>query len=142
MHLILKSSKAVGRMSFGHSSNVGPIKKRVDRLCSKYSVKLMMYSNNFNHLHFLLKFPSRAIYLRFVRSLAAAVAMIATGAKKNKRAESRFFDARPFTRIVRGLRAYKIVCDYVRLNQLEAEGTIPYQKARLRNLSEVEKAYF
>ena len=68
--------------------------------------------------------------------------MLITGAKKNARAVSKFFDERPFTRIVRGYRAYKTVWNYIRLNQLEAAGVIPYQKARLKNLSELERAFF
>ena len=90
----------------------------------------------------LLKFPSRVIYLRFVRSITAAITILVTGAKKNARAALKFFDERPFTRIVRGLKAYKIAHDYVRLNQLEAAGAIPYQKTRLRNVSEIERSFF
>jgi putative transposase len=42
---------------------------------------------------------------------------------------------RPFTRVVRGWRAYRIVRDYIQLNEKETCGKIPYQKARLRGLS-------
>jgi putative transposase len=42
---------------------------------------------------------------------------------------------RPFTRVVRGWRAYRIVRDYIQLNEKEICGKIPYQKARLRGLS-------
>ena len=142
MHFILKSSKAVGRNSFGHSRNLRAVNTLVGNRCAKYGVKLISYSNNFNHLHMLLRFPSRAIYLRFVKSITAALSMLITGAKKNARGAQKFFDERPFTRIVRGFKAYKIVWDYIRLNQLEAAGVIPYQRARLKNLSELERAFF
>jgi hypothetical protein len=42
---------------------------------------------------------------------------------------------RPFTRVIRGFKAYRIVRDYIQLNELEARGKIPYRKARLRGLS-------
>ena len=142
MHFILKSSKAIGRNSFGHSRNLRQVNSLVENRCKKYGVKLISYSNSFNHLHMLLKFPSRAIYLKFVRSITAAIAILITGAKKNARASEKFFDYRPFTRIVRGMKAFRTAYDYIRLNQLEAAGTIPYQKARLRDLSELEKAFF
>ncbi|RYZ83546.1 MAG: hypothetical protein EOP06_19775, partial [Proteobacteria bacterium] len=61
MHLVLKSNKATGRFSFGHKSNVRKVNDLVRSQCKKYGVKLIEYSNNFNHLHLLLKFPSRAI---------------------------------------------------------------------------------
>jgi REP element-mobilizing transposase RayT len=42
---------------------------------------------------------------------------------------------RPFTRVIRGFKAYKIVRDYIQLNEFEARGKIPYRKSRLRGLS-------
>jgi REP element-mobilizing transposase RayT len=41
---------------------------------------------------------------------------------------------RPFTRVVRGWRAYKTVKDYVQLNEKEARGEIRYSSQRLRAL--------
>ena len=142
MHFILKSKRAVGRNSFGHSRNLRAVNTLVEDRCKKYGVKLISYSNNFNHLHMLIKFPSRPIYLRFVRAITAALAMLITRTKKNARSLVKFFDERPFTRIVRGLKAYKIAWDYIRLNQLEAAGVIPYQKARLKDLGELERSLF
>jgi hypothetical protein len=43
---------------------------------------------------------------------------------------------RPFTRVVRGYKAYKIVRDYIQLNEKEATGEIRYSKQRLRGLRE------
>ena len=45
---------------------------------------------------------------------------------------------RPFSRVVRGWRAYKIVRDYIQLNEKEALGQIPYRKERLKGLSNSE----
>ena len=45
---------------------------------------------------------------------------------------------RPFSRVVRGWRAYKIVRDYIQLNEQEALGQIPYRKKRLKGLSNSE----
>ncbi len=42
---------------------------------------------------------------------------------------------RPFTRVVKGYRAYQIVRNYIQLNEKEALGEIRYQKSRLRGLS-------
>jgi hypothetical protein len=39
---------------------------------------------------------------------------------------------RPFTRVVRGFKAYKIVRDYIQLNEKEATGEIRYSRQRLR----------
>ena len=45
---------------------------------------------------------------------------------------------RPFSRVVRGWRAYKIVRNYIQLNEKEALGHIPYRKERLKGLSTSE----
>jgi putative transposase len=47
---------------------------------------------------------------------------------------------RPYSRVVRGWRAYNVVRDYIQLNELEALGKVPYRKQRLRGLSSGEWA--
>jgi putative transposase len=49
---------------------------------------------------------------------------------------------RPYSRVVRGWRAYNVVRDYIQLNELEAQGKVPYRKLRLRGLSSGEWALF
>lgn len=55
---------------------------------------------------------------------------------RNKRAQ--LWKYRPFTRVVKGRRAYFTVKDYVQLNEKEAQGLIRYRKERLRGLTRVE----
>ena len=50
----------------------------------------------------------------------------------------RLWKYRPFTRVVKGWKAYRIVRDYISLNEAEALGIIAYSKKRLRALSEVQ----
>jgi len=47
----------------------------------------------------------------------------------------RLWKQRPFTRVVKGWRAYKTVRDYIQLNEKEALAHIPYRSERLRGLS-------
>jgi putative transposase len=62
-----------------------------------------------------------------------------TGTSNKKETEvkpgTKLWKHRPFTRVIRGWRAFRIVRDYVRLNEQEARGVIPYRKERLRGLS-------
>ena len=147
MHLVLKSTKATGRFSFGHRSNVRKVNDLVRSQCKTYGIKLIEYSNNFNHLHLLVRFPSRAIYLRFIRSLTGALALAVSGASKLRSLKSifgskSFWDFRPFTRVVKSFRGYKVARDYVVLNQLEAMDILPKRKGRLRDVEAGEKHYF
>lgn len=147
MHLVLRSTKAKGRFGFAYKTNLKRVNDVVRRHCLKYGVKLIEYSNKFNHLHLLVKFPSRAIYLRFIRSLTGALALAVTGASKLKSIKSLFgrrgfWDSRPFTRVVRSYGGYKVAKDYVVLNQLEAEGILPKPEGRLREASPSERHHF
>lgn len=127
MHLILKSSRAVGRNSFGYGGHPRVVRSLIDRHCTKYGVKLIRYSNNFNHLHLHLKFASRAVYLRFIRSLTGSLAMAVTGAKKMRPLATRlgaakFFDQRPYMSVVTNYRQYRLTNDYIDKNQRESVG--------------------
>jgi len=145
MHLVLRSSKAKGRFSFGHK-NAARVRAIVDNHCKRYGVKLIEYSNNFNHLHLLLKFPSRAIYLRFIRSITGSLALAVSGASKLKGLAEiiggKFWDFRPFTRVIRSWRGYRIALDYVTLNQLEALEILPKRTGRLREVADGERHLF
>ncbi len=53
-------------------------------------------------------------------------------------ARNKLWKYRPFTRVVKGYRAYKTVRDYIQLNEKEAIGEIPYRMRRLKGLSASE----
>ena len=63
---------------------------------------------------------------------------------KNEEANSprllKLWKYRPYSRVVRGWRAYQIVRDYIQLNEKEGLWEIPYRKLRLRGLSTSEWA--
>jgi REP element-mobilizing transposase RayT len=112
-----------------------------------FEIGKIEYSNNFNHLHMLLRFPSRAIYLRFIRSLTGSLALAVTKASKMKSlksifGEDGFWDFRPFTRVVRSWRGYRIAMDYVLLNDLESMSVLPKRSERLRGIASDERRYF
>ena len=54
------------------------------------------------------------------------------------RSQMRLWKYRPFTRVVKGYRAYRILRDYISLNEAEALGIVAYSKTRLRGLSQMQ----
>jgi len=50
----------------------------------------------------------------------------------------RLWRHRPFTRVVKGWKAYQTVRDYIQLNEKEALGDIPYRSERLSGLSSAD----
>jgi hypothetical protein len=120
IHLVLRSDRAKKEWSFTrHRKKIDEI---TGRFAKKYGVRVYSYANVGNHLHFHLRLSNRHLYRPFIRALTAAIAMAVTGCCRWRPLEGHFWDYRPFTRVIRGLRAWLTVKDYVRMNQLEGCG--------------------
>lgn len=126
MHLVLKSSLAVGKFSLHQKGNSQFISELVARLSKKWCVRVYEFSNNGNHLHLLIQPASRQGLQSFMRTLSALVARHVTGARKGKALLKKFWDAIPFTRIVEWGKAFFLTKNYVIQNQLEAAGVVPH----------------
>jgi REP element-mobilizing transposase RayT len=126
MHLVLRSSKAIGNWSFFRPANKNKIASIVQKFSEKYGVKILSFANVGNHLHFHIKLGNRFAYKPFIRAVSASIAMAITGASRwnplKKKPGDRFWDYRPFTRVIVGLRDFLGLRDYIEINQLEGFG--------------------
>ena len=127
LHVVLRSSKARGSLSMLHPKHCNAIESFTNQLARRCGVRIYRYANVGNHLHLLIKVPSRAVWQRFLRELAGTIAIIVTGAKKgaslDKNAQDRgFWDYLAFTRIVRFGKDFESVGRYVIGNLFEAAG--------------------
>lgn len=126
MHLVLRSSKAVGEQSFKRPKNAARIRQIVNKFAFKYGVKIISLANVGNHLHFHIKLTNRFTYRPFIRAITSAIAMAVTGASRwnplKMQAKDRFWDYRPFTRVVQSFRAFLNLKDYIQINKLEGYG--------------------
>lgn len=131
MHLVLRSSKARGKMSFRYGKNPQYIEQIIKRFATKNGIKILSMANVGNHLHLHIKLGNRFGYAPFIRAISGAIALAVTKALRHtlKHIESEtcksndhFWDYRPFTRIIEGLRGYLSVRDYIKVNQLEGTG--------------------
>ena len=129
MHVVLRSARATGSLSMlrpAHARRVDTIVRADGR---KFGVRVLEFANVGNHCHLLVRAGNRRTFLRFLRSISGRIAMALTGACKGSPMEqTRFWDYRPFTRIVEGLRGYRVARDYVELNRLEAAGIVPHRR--------------
>lgn len=64
----------------------------------------------------------RNTYKPFIRALTGAIAMAVTGANRWKPLKEKFWDRRPYSRVVRGFRAMLTLNDYIEVNQIEGIG--------------------
>jgi REP element-mobilizing transposase RayT len=135
MHLVLRSSLARGEWSFRRPRNARRIRVILEKFARRYGVRLISLANVGNHLHIHLRLGSRHTYPAFIRAVTGSIAMAVTGASRwNKRSgqrpkseddssgRRRFWDYRPFTRVVIGFQAALRLKDYLKINRLEGIG--------------------
>jgi len=86
-----------------------------------------------NHLHFHIKLSNRHTWDAFIRSLTGSIAMAVTSSSKWSPLKGkkhpvtglpvkRFWDLRPFTRVIRGFKGFLNLRDYIEVNQVEGFG--------------------
>src|SRR5687768_3367552 len=126
MHLVLRSSKAEGAWSFTKPATAKKIRATVIKHATKNFIRVISFANVGNHLHLHLQLTHRQGYYPFIRAITGAIALAATGGNKHskivKTHADRFWDYRPFTRIMMSFRVLLNMKDYMAINRMEGEG--------------------
>jgi REP element-mobilizing transposase RayT len=122
MHFVLRSTQAKGAWSFTkHRRRITHI---IEDFAVRYAVKVNSMANVGNHLHLHLQFTNSDLYPAFIRSITASIMMAITGASRWKKINlvKKFWDRRPFSRVIIGVQQVMTLRDYIRINQLEGWG--------------------
>ncbi len=129
LHLVLRSTQARGPQAFSrHEEKINAL---LQKFSAKHRIHVYSHAVQSNHLHIHLHVPlGRASYKRFIRGFTAALAMLVTKASRFRPLKQRFWDQRPFTRLVRSAAAFNRIKKYIRINFLESYGC-NRDKARL-----------
>ena len=130
IHLVMRSSLAKGELSFLRPKRAKIIETLVRRLARERGVRIYRYANSGNHLHLVLLPRSRTAFVSYIRAVSGLIARITLEVERGRALGVKFWDARPYTRIVEWGREFKAVCAYVLQNTLEATGFIAYQPRR------------
>jgi REP element-mobilizing transposase RayT len=133
MHVVYRSSKATGEMSFRHPRNRQRINEIVDKTSFETGVELKRFRNVGNHFHFLVRAKSPEQMRRFLRLIPQRVALAITGAKKGK-PYGKFFDETVFSRIVNWGYDYANVEAYLLKNAFEEMGYSARQVREFYNI--------
>ncbi len=127
IHLVIKSEKAKGALSFvSHQSVLG---KAISAISKKWNITVYDKAVNFDHVHFVIKIKSELDYRSWIRELTSEIVRlisVRTGSKLTQ-----FFSLRPWTRILHWGRDFKNVRNYLVLNQMEVVGLRPTKKSTL-----------
>jgi REP element-mobilizing transposase RayT len=144
MHVVLRSSLAKGNWSLRSAKNIKMVEQTLRKLAAQYGIKIYKFANVGNHIHLLIKLGNRFTFAPFIRAFAGIIAMKVTGAKKMSAMKSvlkthsalrdglipvadKFWDFRPWSRIVEWGIAYSHVKSYVIQNEKEASGEVAYK---------------
>ncbi len=130
MHLVLKSIRAKGDLSFRKPEHAQAIKRVVTKFATKTVFALSPsrtseITSTFTSSSAISVLTRRSYApspLRSLRAITAAIAMAVTGRSRLKKSEGKFWDRRPFTRVIVGFRSWLGLQDYVRVNRMEGAG--------------------
>ncbi|OFZ31335.1 MAG: hypothetical protein A2622_01730 [Bdellovibrionales bacterium RIFCSPHIGHO2_01_FULL_40_29] len=136
-HIVFKINRNVlSNKSFRHPRNFQVIQKLTTRYSKKFFVKIEQVSYQHDHIHFIARSSRRSFMHSFFRVFAGQVAQLlkVTDTKTDITNKVAFWKYRPFSRIIKGWKNFKMTQAYVQLNELEILGKIPYRKERLKGL--------
>lgn len=131
LHLVMRSTLAKGEHSFIQPKRARAIRALIERSAKTQGVKIYRFANSGNHLHLIVLPPSRKTFSRFIRTICGLIARLTLGVERGKAKGLKFWDARPFTRILEWGRDYRRTCAYLRRNILEALGFVPYRPRKM-----------
>ncbi len=131
VHVVMRSGHAVGGHSLLRSQNRKVVKGIIEKYGKRFYVSIKRNVNVGNHIHLLIRAPNAQLQRDFLRTISALIARHVMKAHKGSpMTVTRFWDARPFTRLVTMGRAFRAVTHYLALNSLEAIG---FSKFEARN---------
>ncbi len=103
--------------------------RRVEKIlldqAKHFGINLLDVANSGNHLHLVLKTKSRRLLSGFLRAVSGLLMRLVMGVERGRPWSSvvkRFWDSRPFSRIVSGRKDYFGLRDYLMLNRVETLG--------------------
>ncbi len=146
LHLVFKAHRHLIReCSFRGTRSFRLIQILVRRYAVRFQIRVDQISVQGDHLHLLVRCSHRFFFQAFFRVLAGQIAQrfqkegllrfVTDTSATTTKSKLKLWMYRPFSRIVRGFRAYRIVRDYIQLNEQEARGVIRYNARRLAGLS-------
>jgi putative transposase len=145
LHVVFKTHKHMLRSGLRAPLNFSLSNEIIKKYAKKFYVKLEQVSIQNDHIHFVIRTSKRTNFHSFFRVVAGQIAqqfgklgrlvIPKRTLPKNQRCLWKY---RPYSRVTVGRTGFRTAMNYVRLNEKEALGDIPYRKERLKGLSPPE----
>jgi hypothetical protein len=120
VHVVMRSPMAKGHLSLLFFDR--DIKKIIRKQSESCQIRVYDFANAGNHLHFVCVMKSIRGWKTFIRAVSGLIARLVLKAERGSAVGARFWQGRPWTRILTWGRAYKAIQKYLSLNKLEAIG--------------------
>ena len=138
LHVVFKLNIEAHRRGLRHPATYTLVRAVIERYARRFFVKLEQVSIQGDHVHLLIRTSRRSLFHNFFRVVAGQIAQRVTGTFRQKKKRPEFWKFRPFSRVVESWRGLLTVRNYIRLNECEALGLVPYRKQRLRGMTAEE----
>jgi hypothetical protein len=125
MHLVLRATRARGEFSLLKRDT--QLRRLISNQGKAFGVKVYRQANGGNHLHLVVLPRSRKAFHGFIRAISGLIARAVLGVERGHAKGLKFWDQRPFTRIIEWGKDYASVAQYLAQNTLEAFGFVAYQ---------------
>lgn len=164
LHVVFKVNRStLVRKSLRDYKNFALIQKIVKRYSKRFFIKVEQISIQADHIHCLIRTSRRSQAHYFFRVTSGQIAQqfhnqellrslgvtdtprfpelpkiarsTSLEVRKARKEKIALWKYRPFSRVVKGWKAYRVVRDYIQLNEKEARGEIRYRSTKLRGLS-------
>jgi REP element-mobilizing transposase RayT len=129
VHLVLKSTQAIGTKSMLHTYNVNKINNIIRTHAKLCRIRIYHFVNVGNHLHLVIKLDDRKEFSRFIRIITGLIARHVLKAQRGPAVDdstaahkkTQFWVARPFTRLIAWGRDYDYIKKYMKKNINDAK---------------------
>ena len=132
-HLVFKVNRDVNPTSLRTPRTFSICRHVIKSYAKRFKIRISSHSIQADHIHLLVRTNRKSNYQAFFRVVAGQISQRVTDTFHFKKFKQSFWRFRPFTRIVRNRKAYYRTKAYIRMNELEGQKIIPYQKSRLKH---------
>lgn len=127
LHVVLKSAACAGVFKFTNLQVRLRVEVIVKDWAKKKKITLYKVAIVSNHIHLLLRVKQRELYIEFIRALSSDLASkMKKWAKKLNIKYNKFWENRPYSRIVHFGKHFQQCLGYLEKNTLEALGFVAY----------------
>lgn len=150
LHIVLKSETAKGERSFLKKERL--LQNLILKQGRRHGVKVYKVSNGGTNLQLLVRFTKRRGLQNFLRSICGLIARKTLQSERGRNLSPRkntssppseclgkFWDQRPFTRIVNWGKDFASVRNYLNINLLEALGFVSRKHVASLDSKEIKK---